>query len=85
MSVFGTIKTKYVNKDHLKQACSTAASGLHTTLQIAKEAAGHAGVPGLQAGITSLLFVLDVIKVRISQPYLFLLTTFDEENVSIFG
>jgi hypothetical protein len=64
MSVFRSIKSKHVNKDHLKKACSTATSGLHTTLQIAKEAAGHAGVPGLQTGITCLLFVLDVIKVH---------------------
>jgi hypothetical protein len=64
MSVFATIKSKYANKDQLKQACSAAVSGLHMMLQLTREAAGYTGVPGLQAGITVLLSVLDMIKVH---------------------
>jgi len=41
---------------------STAVAGLQTVLGLAKEVAGPTGVPGLQAGIGSLLLVLDVIK-----------------------
>jgi hypothetical protein len=48
----------------LKKACSIAVSGLQTTLSIAKDVAGVAGVPGLQAGISSLLVVIDTIKVH---------------------
>jgi hypothetical protein len=48
----------------VKRACAVGISGLETTLQIAKEAAGHAAIPGLQTGIGSLIFILDVMKVR---------------------
>ena len=47
----------------MKRACSTAISALEATLKIVKEAAGHAGPPGLQTGISGLLFVIGVIKV----------------------
>lgn len=59
-------KVPATSKEELKRACSSAASGLQTTLQIVKEAVGDAGVPGLQAGIGGLLFVLGVVKV---DPY----------------
>jgi len=67
----GSVKAKLVSKlstntedkARLKHACSTAISGLEITLKIAKEATGHAGVPGLQTGISGLLFVISVIKV----------------------
>ena len=49
----------------MKRACSTAISALETTLKIVKEAAGHAGPPGLQTGISGLLFVIGVIKVSL--------------------
>jgi hypothetical protein len=51
------------DKERLKYAVSTAVSGLQTILGLAKEVAGSTGVPGLQAGIGGLLFVLDTIKV----------------------
>jgi hypothetical protein len=56
-------QTSPQDKERLKRACSTAVTGLQTTLRILKEAVGDAGVPGLQAGVGGLLFVLDVIKV----------------------
>jgi hypothetical protein len=34
------------------------------TLRIAKDAAGHAAIPGLQTAIGGLIFILDVTKVR---------------------
>jgi hypothetical protein len=52
------------DKERLKRACSAAISGLQTTLRIAQEAAGYAAIPGLQTGIGSLIYILDVIKVR---------------------
>jgi hypothetical protein len=55
--------SKRVNEKRLKEACSTAVTGFQTTLSISKNAIGLAGVPGLQAGVTSLLVVIDVIKV----------------------
>jgi hypothetical protein len=53
----------------LQQAWSTAVSGLQTTLSIAKDVTGVAGVPGLQAGISSLLVVIDIIKVPHIPPF----------------
>jgi hypothetical protein len=47
----------------VKHACSAAISGLQTTLGIAKEAAGNAA-PGLQTGMSSLIHIFGVIKVR---------------------
>ena len=67
----------------LKQACSAAVSGLQTTLSIAKDVAGVAGVPGLQAGISSLLVAIDTVKVlRVSLRLCFLIMFDDPENVS---
>ena len=43
---------------------NTAIIALETTLDIVKEAAGPAGPPGLQTGISGLLFVIGVIKVN---------------------
>jgi len=68
----GSVKAKLVSKlspntedkARMKRACSTAITGLEMTLKIAKEAAGHVGVPGLQTGIGGLLFVIGVIKVH---------------------
>ena len=51
------------DKERLKRACSAAVGALQATLQIVNEVAGVTGVPGLQAGISGLLAVLDVIKV----------------------
>jgi hypothetical protein len=73
-SKFKSVKAKLISKlptnvedkDRLKRACSTAVSGLETTLTIVKQVAGNVGPPGFQAGISALLFVLDVVKVN---PY----------------
>jgi hypothetical protein len=51
------------DKERLHGACSIALGGLQATLQIIKEVAGVTGVPGLQAGLSGLLVVIDVIKV----------------------
>jgi hypothetical protein len=70
----------------LKKACSIAANGLQTTLSIAQDVAGVAGVPGLHTGISSLLVVIDAIKVhRISLRWWLLITFDDPENVSKRG
>lgn len=58
------LSTSIEDKERIKRACSTAISGLEVTLGIAKQVAGSIGVPGLQAGIGGLLFVLDVVKVN---------------------
>lgn len=50
-------------KKRLKSSCSTAVSGLETILRIVKESVGNAGPPGLQGGISGVLFIIDVIKV----------------------
>jgi hypothetical protein len=69
--MFSSTKSKLISKlptsskEQLKRACSTAVSSLQLTLQIVKEAAGDAGVPGLQAGIGGLLLVIEVAKVDI--------------------
>ncbi|TDL14002.1 hypothetical protein BD410DRAFT_903164 [Rickenella mellea] len=63
-----SVKSKFASKlptssnEQIKSACSTAVTALQTTLRIAKDAAGSVGVPGLQAGISGLLFVMDVVK-----------------------
>jgi hypothetical protein len=57
------LTTSPKDTQRVKRACSTAANCLQTILQIAKEVAGSAGAPGLQAGIGGLLVVLDVVKV----------------------
>jgi hypothetical protein len=66
-SVKSKFKSKFLitpqDKERLKDAVSTAVSGLQTILGLAKEVAGPTGVPGLQAGIGGLLLVLDIIKV----------------------
>ncbi|TDL19688.1 hypothetical protein BD410DRAFT_773626 [Rickenella mellea] len=46
----------------VKHACTTLVNGLQTTLTVAKEVAGNVGVPGLQAGISALLVIIDVAK-----------------------
>jgi hypothetical protein len=51
------------DKERLKNAVSTAVSALETILGIAKEVAGATGVPGLQAGIGSLVVVLKITRV----------------------
>ena len=58
-------------KRPLNSAIEIAISGLQTILRIVKEAAGNSGVPGLQAGIGSILFVIDVVKVNQMQYQLF--------------
>src|ERR1700674_76426 len=66
--IVSKLPTSNDEKARMKRACSTAISALETTLKIVKEAAGHAGPPGLQTGISGLLFVIGVIKV--SRHYL---------------
>src|ERR1700677_4242290 len=69
-----SIKVKLISKLPVRpegkkrpnQAYITAVSGLETVLTIVKDVAGSAGPPGLKAGISGLLFVLDVLKV---DPY----------------
>jgi hypothetical protein len=66
-SVKSKLLSKNLTKDRekrFKQACSIAVNGLQTTLSIAKDVAGVAGVPGLQAGVSSLLVVIDTVKVH---------------------
>jgi hypothetical protein len=58
------LPTSTEDKQRLNRACATVVSGLQLTLNIVREATGNIGVPGLQAGISSLLFVVDVIKVK---------------------
>jgi hypothetical protein len=57
-----TVNTK--DKKRLSRTCSTAISGLEAILDILNKVAGNAGPPGLQAGITGVLFILDVVKVH---------------------
>jgi hypothetical protein len=76
------LETNADDKERLKHACSTAISALETTLKIIKEAAGDAGPPGLQTGISGLLFVLDVIKVKHSLSHFFLPAESQVENLS---
>jgi hypothetical protein len=57
------LQTSAEDKQRLKRSFSTATSSLQAILQIAKEAAGSAGIPGLHAGISGLLVLLDVIGV----------------------
>jgi hypothetical protein len=51
------------DKERLKRAFATAIGGLQAVLQLMKGLPASVGPPGLQAGITGLLFVLDAIQV----------------------
>jgi len=51
------------NKARLKKAFYTAINGLRMVLQLMKQLPTSIGPPGLHAGITGLLFVLDTIQV----------------------
>jgi hypothetical protein len=55
------------DKERLKLAFSNAISGLKTGLQIIKGVTGGVGLgpPGLQAGLSALLLVLDAIQVSL--------------------
>jgi hypothetical protein len=55
--------TSSKDKDRLLLTC---VNGLQTAIKIIKGVAGPAGVavPGLQAGLSGLLFILDVVKVE---------------------
>jgi hypothetical protein len=80
-----SVKSKLLSKrltgdKRLKQACSTAVCGLQRTLSIAKNITGLAGVPGLLAGISTLLVVIDIIKARHISLRLSLLVTFDDSE-----
>jgi hypothetical protein len=54
-------------KERLKQAFFTVISGLQTALKLINGISGAAGIgpPGLQAGLTGLLFVLNAIQVSV--------------------
>jgi hypothetical protein len=54
--------TSSTDKDRLLLTC---VNGLYAALKIAKDTVGPAaaGVPGLQAGLNGLFFILDVVKV----------------------
>jgi hypothetical protein len=70
------LPTSNDDKARMKRACSTAVSALEPTLKIVKEVAGHAGPPGLQTGISGLLFVIGIIKVsRLNLSLVRMLTT----------
>ncbi|TDL19736.1 hypothetical protein BD410DRAFT_403326 [Rickenella mellea] len=45
-----------------KHSYSNLVNGLQTTLRVAKNVAGNLGVPGLQAGISAILVIVDVAK-----------------------
>jgi hypothetical protein len=47
-----------------KSQMATALSLLHTSLNVLKEVAGKAPVPGLQEGVKALVIVFEVIQVR---------------------
>ena len=79
------LTTSTEDKERLKRACSTAISGLEVTLGIAKQVAGSIGVPGLQAGICGLLFVLDVVKVNFHHAPLHIIINDRAEIVSKSG
>jgi len=53
------------DQERLKKAFFTAISGLQTALKLIKGISTNAGIgpPGLQAGISGLLFILDAIQV----------------------
>ena len=57
------ISTK--DREQLNHAYTVVVTGLETTLRIANQVAGNPGPPGLKAaGISSLLFALDAVKVN---------------------
>jgi hypothetical protein len=60
-------KPKSDDKERLKLAFSNAISALKTGLQIIKGVTGDVGLgpPGLQAGLSALLLVLDAIQVNL--------------------
>ena len=58
------LKPRGNDKARLKSAFITAINGLQVILQLMKGLPTSVGPPGLHAGITGLLFVLDAIKVR---------------------
>lgn len=62
-------KPRMNDKERQNPALSTAISGLQTALQLVKGIAGNVGIgpPGLQAGLTGLLFVLNAIQVTINR------------------
>jgi hypothetical protein len=68
-SVKSNFQSKFLtspqDKERLKNAVLTAVSALGTILGIAKEVAGATGVPGLQAGIGSLVVVLKITRVTL--------------------
>jgi hypothetical protein len=88
-SVKSKLLSRRLTKDQekrVKKACSIAVSGLQTTLSIAKDVASVGGLPGLQAGISSLLVVMDTIKVhRISLRWCLLIMFNGPENESKCG
>ncbi|KIM76258.1 hypothetical protein PILCRDRAFT_12869 [Piloderma croceum F 1598] len=57
-------KPRRDDQERLKKAFSTAISGLQTALKLIKGISTNAGIgpPGLQAGISGLLFILDAIQ-----------------------
>ena len=69
--MFQSVKLKLVrkprvdDKERLKHSFSTAISALQTALQLVKGISGHVGIgpPGLQAGLSGLLLVLNAIQV----------------------
>jgi hypothetical protein len=75
-----SVKSKLVSKalsgtkdsKERKNAWFTVITGLQTTLRIVNETAANAGVPGLQTGISSLILVLDAIKVGILYTFSYL-------------
>jgi hypothetical protein len=50
-------------KERRKRAWDTVIAGLQTTLRVVNESTADAGVPGRQTGLSSLILVLDIIKV----------------------
>ena len=53
------------DKERLKHACSIAVTVLHTALKITKQISDDVGImaPGLQAGLSGILYILDAIQV----------------------
>lgn len=72
LALFKPSKKPADNKERLKKACSTANDALTTILQIVKSVTGDLGVgpPGMQAGVSGILFVLDAIKVSLDRTHL---------------
>jgi hypothetical protein len=66
--LISNLSSRSKNKQKVKSACRATISASQILLQVAQEAAGVAGIPGLKASLAGLLFVIDVVKVNRHSP-----------------